>query len=392
MTTTAEARSTEAVPAKMRAAVLHQFNEPYQVQNVDTPSAPEGHDLLVRVLAASYCHTDAVFASGAMSQALPRVGCHEFAGRIVAMGPDVASEALQLAVGVEVGVPGRPYHACGACRECRRGAAPFCPHILNLGLTTDGGFRDFALVDSRQVAPLPSQPAPMTAVQAAPLMCAGLTVWSALELARTTHGARKVAIMGAGGGLGHLAVQFAAHLDLAVLAVDAQDAALELLRAVVATLDAPAQARVTVADARRLDVASALAGVGEQRADEGLLAGVDAVLLLPESQAAFNTGMQLLRNHGTMVVVSFPSRGFVLDAGDVVFRDIRVVGSLVGRNQQLRDMLAFAAAHGIAAVTRSFALEHINDLVSESHRGAGGKLVIDMLAELHSDYNSSGLR
>ncbi|KAH6616896.1 hypothetical protein C7974DRAFT_402619 [Boeremia exigua] len=64
-----------------------------------------------------------------------------------------------------------------------------------------------------------------------------------------------------------------------------------------------------------------------------------------------------------MVVVSFPTRGFVLNAADVVFRDIRVVGSLVGRNQQLRQLLAFAATHAVAAVTRVFALEDIN------HRG-----------------------
>jgi propanol-preferring alcohol dehydrogenase len=93
----------------MRAAVLEEFNKPYQLRRVETPRTPEGHDVLVRVLGASYCHTDAVFASGAMSQELPRVGCHEFAGHIVALGPQVSSEALQLAVGSMVGVPGCPY-------------------------------------------------------------------------------------------------------------------------------------------------------------------------------------------------------------------------------------------------------------------------------------------
>ena len=91
----------------MRAQVLTAFNKPYEYRNdFGKPSSPQGKDILVKVQAASYCHTDAVFASGSMWQDLPRVGSHEFAGVIEALGPDV-EDGLGLKEGMMVGVPGR---------------------------------------------------------------------------------------------------------------------------------------------------------------------------------------------------------------------------------------------------------------------------------------------
>lgn len=214
----------------MRAALVEEFNRPYVFRDLSRPASPTKHDLLVKVLAASYCHTDAVFASGGMSQDLPRMGCHEFVGQVVAVGEDVVT-SRGVSVGSTVGVPGRAYRPCGGCRECRNpdgdqfGYSPYCPTAANLGLTRNGGFQEFCLVDSRQVAPLPESLAP---TQAAPLMCAGLTIWAALHHEKVRN-ARRVAILGAGGGLGHVGVQFAAHLGKEVLAIDASDIALSLL-------------------------------------------------------------------------------------------------------------------------------------------------------------------
>jgi D-arabinose 1-dehydrogenase-like Zn-dependent alcohol dehydrogenase len=153
----------------MRAQVLEAFNTPHKLQNLESPPSPEGQDLLIRVLAASYCHTDAVFTSGAMQPHLPRVGSHEFAGEIVALGPSV-SPTLSLAKATAVGVPGRAYHPCGECHECRenetvpKGYGVYCTKAGNLGLSRDGGFQEYCLVDSRQVAPIPQG---MSAVETA---------------------------------------------------------------------------------------------------------------------------------------------------------------------------------------------------------------------------------
>ena len=105
------ARTTQRSVATMRAQVLTAFNKPYEYRDdFGKPSTPEGKDILVKVEAASYCHTDAVFASGSMWQDLPRVGSHEFAGVIEALGPDVDG-GLGLKEGMTVGVPGR-YFIC----------------------------------------------------------------------------------------------------------------------------------------------------------------------------------------------------------------------------------------------------------------------------------------
>lgn len=369
----------------MRAQVLEAFNTPYVLKDVPKPEAPKGQDLLIHVQAASYCHTDAVFASGAMWHELPRVGSHEFAGVIVAIGPDVSKD-LGLAVGASVGVPGRAFHSCGSCFECHNndgdpeGYGVWCSKAGNLGLSRDGGFQDFCIVDSRQVAPMP---AAMSAVDTAPLMCAGLTIWNALEAGRVAL--RKgggegmtVAISGAGGGLGHLGVQFAVKLGCRVVAIDASDGALELLREVVKGLG-PLSFKVTVVDARSQsaeDVRLETCG----RPEPGLAGekGVDALLVLPEAQQALTYGMKLIKDHGVCVTVSFPKEGFLIQPRDLVFRHIDMKGVLVGRNRQLRAMLNFAAEEGVRAIKRTYKLEDLNQLVTDYNNGVNGKLVIDM--------------
>jgi len=371
----------------MRAQVLETFNTPYKLQNVPKPAPPEDTDLLIQVLAASYCHTDAVFASGAMWPTLPRVGSHEFAGRIIAMGARV-SPLLNLAVGTSVVVPGRAYRPCGTCQECREndgdpdGYGVWCTKAGNLGLSRDGGFQDFCLVDSRQVAPIPHG---MTAVDTAPLMCAGLTIWNALETAgvRPTEGGgsgMKIAILGAGGGLGHLGIQFAAKMGCEVVAIDAGDGPLDLVREVISGLGEEVGAKVTVVDARSEKAEEVRRAVCGESSDPDLEGekGCDGALILPESQKALDFGVKLLRNHGTCVMVSFPQEGFHIQPRDLVFRHIKMVGVLVGRNRQLRAMLNFAAKHGVRAKTRTYSLERLNDLVDDYHHGVGGKLVVDM--------------
>ncbi|EMD96769.1 hypothetical protein COCC4DRAFT_142424 [Bipolaris maydis ATCC 48331] len=357
-----------SIPSTMRAAVIEEFKKPYRFREIPTPTEPTGHDLLIKVLAASYCHTDAVLVEGKMSQDLPRIGCHEFAGRVVAAGPDV-SKSLNIAIGDEVGVPGRAYHPCGVCDECTLdhgdpvGYSPYCLKAKNLGLTMNGGFCEYALVDSQQVAPIPED---MTALEAAPLMCAGLTIWSALERVKE---ANTIAIIGAGGGLGHLGVQFAAHLGKRTLAVDRGDKPLNLLKSVVDQMGSSTPGSTVLVDSLVRDPKDVVQDVTD--------GGVEAVIFLPESQAAFDYGIQLLRNHGTMVVVSFPDE-LKFSAKDLVFRDIKVIGSLVGRNHQLRQMLNFAAKNRIKAATKLYTLEDLNELVNQHRVGVGGKLVIDM--------------
>lgn len=106
--------------------------------------------------------------------------------------------------------------------------------------------------------------------------------------------------------------------------------------------------------------------------------GLDAVLILPESQKSFKYGSELVRNGGLIVVVSFPPDGFHVAAADLVFRRIRVVGSLIGSNRAMRDMFDFCVKHGVKTKIRTYPFGKLNELVEDYNAGAGGKLVLDM--------------
>ncbi|KAI8931020.1 hypothetical protein NX059_012031 [Plenodomus lindquistii] len=377
---------SQKMPDTMQAQILEAYKEPYKLRSVPLPVPSSPHDVLIKVDAASYCHTDYVLAEGqmpGMPNSFPHIGCHEFAGTVVAHFQDPSSEASALSIGARVGVPGRAFHPCGKCFECRNnrpkdpmaedkvGYSVHCVSSENNGITRDGGFAEYAVVDARQIAPIPEQ---LTAVDTAPLMCAGVTIYTALKRCGQEKGSR-IGILGAGGGLGHLGLQFGAKMGYKVLGIEAADAPLALAQGVVRNLDPSPR----VIDARVVQAASIVHKLGaeDKRSNVGEM-GLDAVIVLPESQAAFDYGMKLLKTHGTCVIVSFPEKGFHISAHDVVFRDIKIIGSLVGSNRMLREVLSFAAEHGVRALTKSFPLIRLNDLVGEYHKGGGGKLVVDM--------------
>ncbi|GAB1313778.1 Alcohol dehydrogenase [Madurella fahalii] len=375
------------LPSQMRAQFLDAFNAPYNLRLVPLPTfSPEiyPHDILVKVDAASYCHTDAVLAAGKLPPfppSFPHIGCHEFAGTVILSSSTSASSKFK--PGDRVGIPGRALHPCGTCFECAgddvrnqdpdadpTGYSVYCPHAANNGISAPGGFGEYAVVDGRQVAPLPDA---MSAVDAAVLMCAGVTIYAALKRCRLTPGQR-VGIIGCGGGLGHLGLQFAAKMGLKLVGVDNADGPLDLARDVVKDFQG-----VRIVDARVKDAGTVAQEIGQEdgKKDRANM-GLDAVIILPESQKAFDYGVALLRNHGKCVVVSFPEKGFHLSAWDLVFRDIAVVGSLVGSNKTLRETLQFAVDHSVRARIRTYPLSKLNDLVDDYHKGGGGKLVVDM--------------
>ncbi|KAL5322168.1 hypothetical protein ACEPPN_010138 [Leptodophora sp. 'Broadleaf-Isolate-01'] len=369
------------LPQVMRAQFLESFKTPYVLRTVPLPKPSSLYDLLIKVDASSYCHTDAVLSEGLMPPnppSFPHIGCHEFAGTILSVPPSDTS-AMTFKVGDKIGVPGRAFNPCGSCFECLDEKGPdsdptgysvFCPNSGNNGLSRAGGFAEYAVVDARQVAPIPSS---MTAVETAPLMCAGVTIYSALKRCQLQPGQR-VGIVGCGGGLGHLGLQFASKMGLKVMGLDSADGALKLAR----ELDTGAR----IVDVRTEQADNVVQEVGKEdgKKDSGDM-GLDAVIILPESQKAFEYGVRLLKNHGKCVVVSFPEAGFHFSARDVVFRDISIVGSLVGSNKALREMLEFAAEHRVRAVIKTFPLSKLNELVTEYRKGSGGKLVIDMSLE-----------
>lgn len=362
------------LPSEMKAQFLESFNTPYALRSTALPTLKSDYDMLIRVTAASYCHTDLVLASGAIKSQgyppkFPHIGSHEFAGTIVVAGPAVKEFKL----GQEVGVAVSAYHACGTCEECLStgpledppGYSPRCPNSNGLGMNAYGGFAEYAVVDSRQVTPIPQG---MTGVETAPLMCAGLTIYTSLKKLDLKPG-QSIGILGAGGGLGHLGIQFAAKMGLRVFGIENAKKPLEL--AVSLNTGAVLVDSNTTSPDQLVEIAS-------REDSEGKSQGLHAIIILPESQNAFDYGMKILRTHGKCMLLSFPESGFHLSAKDVVFRDIQIIGSVNGSNKMLREMMEFASKHGIRAQTKTFPLAHLNQLVEEYLKGEGGKLVVDM--------------
>ncbi|KAK9475821.1 alcohol dehydrogenase-like protein [Lipomyces japonicus] len=360
------------IPETQLAQVLRSFNSPYKLETVPVDLKLHPHDLLIKVGAAGYCHTDAVYSSGAMKQVLPIINSHEFVGTIVARG-EKAANVRHLQVGSRVGVPGRIFRPCGTCSECANneedepGYSVYCPFGGSLGLSTNGGFQEYALADSRQVVPLPDE---LSDVEAAPLMCAGLTIYSAIKKIGLRVG-QSLAIVGCGGGLGHLGLQYATKLGLEVIGIDIHDAAIELSKSLYTgaqIFDARTHTPQAVLDIVYGPVAKAK--ISPER-------GVDAVIILPEVQEAFEYGISLLHDHATLCLVSFPKDGFHLDARSVVYRDLKVIGSLIGTTRTAKEMVQFSVDNYVRAKVETFALKDLNILVEEYHSGRAGKFVID---------------
>lgn len=358
-------------PNEMKAHVLEAFGTPYVLRSLKAPRIQEPFDVIVKVEAASYCHTDELLRTGRKRTLpqLPFVGCHEVAGTVTAVGAQVVDRKP----GDRVGVLTKGFRSCGQCDECGRpddidddpGYSVYCHDAEEIGLTVGGGFSEYTLVDSRQTCLVP---AGMTSVEAAPFMCAGVSMYAALQRCRLAPGSW-VTILGAGGGLGHLGVQFAHHMGYSVLAVEAADKPLQLASEVCP----PA----VVVDARTTTAAQAKKLLVPAPTSRPSGAGADAVIVLTESQSAFEYGIETLKNGGLCMLVSFPENGYHLDPLIPISRGIKIVGSVVGSAKSLQQMMVFAKTHDIRSRSQVYSFTDLNQLVQDSHHSVGGKYVLD---------------
>ena len=191
---------------EMKAQVLEGFNQPYKLATYPIPKITSKNELLIKIDATGYCHTDAVLAAGQRRgdpKQFPHIGGHEFAGTVIELPENPSPETKEYQVGSRVGVPGRGVGSCGSCFECkspandRPGYSYYCQKGGSNGLSKHGGFAEYAVVDARQCMPLPEN---MEAVDAAPLMCAGVTIFNVIKRCNLSTGQR-IGIIGCGGGL-----------------------------------------------------------------------------------------------------------------------------------------------------------------------------------------------
>lgn len=273
-----------SIPKEMLAAQVVEFNKPYKVHKVPVPSDLGPHDLLIKVAVASLCHTDFMVSEGIMGTQLPCTGSHEGSGTVVALGTDAAG--FKAGDRVMAGILYRP---CGTCADCL-GPEKYRQYCARsggyLGVTTHGHFAEYARIDSRTAAVLPDE---VSFETAAPLACAGITIYRGVVLSGVKAGSW-LAMTGSGGGLGHLGVQFAKALGLKVVGIDARDEGLELTRKSGADV---------VVDARKgLDeVVRQIHAVTDGE-------GVACTLNVSDAQEAMKMACAVTRMHGTVIQIA----------------------------------------------------------------------------------------
>ena len=265
----------------MRAAVVTAVNGPWEVKDVPQPE-PGPNQVLVKMHASGICYTDVHQTLGHIPGAFPRILGHEPVGEIVAVGPDVTSRK----VGDRVGVPWIQA-TCGRCEWCARGRKIFCAGQKSTGMDLQGGHAEYMPMYADATFLIPDG---VSYEQAAPIFCAGYTVWSGLRWARPQPHER-VAVLGIG-GLGHLAVQYAKAAGFDTIAISRSPDKDKMIRELGAD--------EIVRDGK------GLAAVG----------GADIVLSTTNSTKSMVDSIQGLRPDGRIVTMGADSRAdFSVDYG-----------------------------------------------------------------------------
>jgi propanol-preferring alcohol dehydrogenase len=337
---------------KMQAAVVRAFGEPLVIDERDVPEPGEGQ-VQVKIAASGVCHTDIHAADGdwPVKPALPFIPGHEGAGTVAAVGRGVT----RVKEGDRVGVPWL-HSACGVCEFCLAGWETLCPYQQNTGYSVDGGYAEYSIAPAAFAAPIPDA---LGFIDAAPILCAGVTTYKALKETDTKPG-DWVVVSGIG-GLGHVAVQYAKAMGLHVAAVDIADDKLRLACSLGAEI---------ALNARTTDPAEEL---------QKLIGGAHGVVVTAVSKPAFAQAIGMLRRGGTCSLVGLPPGEFPTPIFDVVLKRLTIRGSIVGTRKDLQEALEFASEGKVKATIETQPLSAINDVFGRLRSGdVNGRIVLDM--------------
>ncbi len=338
----------------MKAAVVRAFGEPLRIEEVAVPEVQPGM-IQVAIQASGVCHTDLHAAEGdwPVKPEPPFIPGHEGVGFVSAVGEGVT----HVKEGDRVGVPWL-YTACGHCTHCLGGWETLCESQLNTGYSVNGGFADYVLADPNYVGHLPDN---VGFNEIAPVLCAGVTVYKGLKMTDTKPG-DAVVISGIG-GLGHMAVQYAVAMGLNVVAVDVDDAKLDLARKLgaVETVNARTEADPAA-------VVKRLTGGGARGA-----------LVTAVSEKAFEQAVGMIGRGGTVALNGLPPGDFPLNIFGMVLNGITVRGSIVGTRLDLQESLDFAGDGKVKATISTAGLDDINSVFDRMRKGQiEGRVVLDL--------------
>jgi D-arabinose 1-dehydrogenase-like Zn-dependent alcohol dehydrogenase len=316
--------------SKMRVAQVTQPGGPFELVEREIPD-PGAGEVRVRVEACGICHSDSLTKEGLWPGIqYPRVPGHEVAGVVEAIGAGVAGWSAGERVGVG-------WHGgyCGHCEPCRRGDFFACVWGRVTGVTYDGGYAEYMIAHQSALALIPDE---LSAVEAGPLVCAGVTTFNSLRNSGARPG-ELVAVLGLG-GLGHLGVQFAARMGFLTVAVARGED------------KGPLAARLGAhhyIDSRAQNVAEELTKLG----------GAKVVLATVTNAEAMSAAIGGLGTNGKLIVLGAPHEPLQVPAGLLIGGRRSVAGWYSGTSIDSQDTLAFSSLTGARAITELFPLERV---------------------------------
>ena len=330
----------------MKAAVVHAFDQPLAVEDVPVPE-PGPEQVLVRIETCGLCHTDIHAARGdwPIKPGLPFIPGHEGVGIVERVG---AGNAHGIEPGMRVALPWLGY-ACGDCAYCNSGRETLCERQLAMGYMMNGAFAEYAVGYARHVVRVPDGIAP---ADASPLTCAGVTTYKAVKVAGASS-ADLIAVFGVG-GLGHLAVQYAAITGARVVAVDINEERLRTARRLGAEVVVHAGEEDPVAAIRRLG-------------------GAQAAISTAVHPSAFEQAFASLARGGRLVCVGLPAQNTMsLPIFETVLGGLTVIGSIVGTHRDLEEVFALHARGKTVIERTEVALDDVNDAIEAVLDGSAG--------------------
>ena len=328
-----------------------EVSKPGQFAEVRRTVVDPGSDQVrIRVEACGVCHSDSGTVEGLFPITFPRVPGHEAVGRIDAVG----SEVKGWAVGERVGV-GFLGGACGYCDFCRNGDLVNCKNQEFTGIHSDGGYAEVMLAKASGLMRIPDD---MSSVDAAPLLCAGLTTFSALRNSPAKAG-DLVAVLGIG-GLGHLGVQYARHMGFEVAAIS---------RGVDTAPLAKKLGAHHYIDSASKDPAAALQALG----------GAQVILVTAGSGAVVSETFKGLRPNGVSVVLGVGPEPIQNSTTDLIFGKRKLEGALTGDPATGDTTLRFSSLSGVSAMIETAQLEQAADAYAKMMTGkARFRMVLTM--------------
>ncbi|KAL1968495.1 hypothetical protein VTN77DRAFT_1705 [Rasamsonia byssochlamydoides] len=360
------------IPQKYKAVV---YDRPgtisTKVVELDVPEPGNG-EVLIRLTHSGVCHSDlGVMTNTWKTLPLPtqpnQVGGHEGVGHVVKLGP--GTESSRLKIGDRVGIKWVS-SACTNCLACLSGSDGLCFDQKISGYYTPGTFQQYALGPANYVTPIPDG---LSSADAAPMLCAGVTVYAALKRSKAQPG-DWVVILGAGGGLGHLACQLASRgMGFRVIGID-HGGKEELVRA------SGAEHFVDVtkfASSKDSDIASHVKSL----TSGGL--GAHAVIVCTAANSAYAQSVRFLRFNGTVVCVGIPEGDLLPIAsaapGPIVSGQYTITGSAVGNRKDALETMEYAARGILKAHYQIEKMENLTSVFERMNRGElQGRVVLDL--------------